>query len=119
MTEASDRPQTSQTPVIASSETPLETKEEKPIIGKECIVEERDKFGKVVNYKCTICDCDMNNKYMRDDHLKGRKHLTEYKLKVNPNLQVDIFVGNVLVNIPRYSIGSSGELSSKIYIDSL
>ncbi|XP_075248792.1 zinc finger RNA-binding protein-like isoform X2 [Convolutriloba macropyga] len=86
MEPTSDRPQTSNEPIIPVATPPV--REEKPIIGRECIVEEKDKHGKVVNFKCTICDCDMNNKYMRDDHLKGRKHLTEYKLKVNPHLKV-------------------------------
>ena len=66
-----------------------DSKPERPTVGVEYIVEEKDAMGKIVNYKCTICKCDMNNIYMRDDHLKGRKHLTEYKMKVNPNLKVN------------------------------
>ena len=66
-----------------------DSKPERPTVGMEYIVEEKDAMGKIINYKCTICKCDMNNIYMRDDHLKGRKHLTEYKMKVNPNLKVN------------------------------
>jgi len=86
MEPTSDRPQTSHDPIIPVAAPPV--KEEKPMVGLECVTEERDKHGKLLNYRCTICECDMNNRYMRDDHCKGRKHLTEYKLKINPHFKV-------------------------------
>ena len=44
---------------------------ERPTVGLECIQETKDNMGKVTNYRCDLCNCDMNNVYMRDEHLKG------------------------------------------------
>ena len=66
----------------------LSSSSDRPSVGVEWIQEEKDSMGRVVNYKCELCKCDMNNVYMRDEHLKGRKHLTEFKMKIQPNLKV-------------------------------
>ena len=37
--------------------------------------------GKVIGYKCTLCDCRFNDVVARTAHVKGRRHRLNYKVK--------------------------------------
>ncbi|KAA0185793.1 hypothetical protein HAZT_HAZT010687 [Hyalella azteca] len=69
----------------------LKEKEVEPV-GMEYIEEmkaaEGDGQGKVISFKCTLCDCRFNDPNAKEMHMKGRRHRLQYKKKVNPELQV-------------------------------
>ncbi|XP_018010676.1 zinc finger RNA-binding protein isoform X2 [Hyalella azteca] len=71
----------------------LKEKEVEPV-GMEYIEEmkaaEGDGQGKVISFKCTLCDCRFNDPNAKEMHMKGRRHRLQYKKKVNPELQVEI-----------------------------
>ncbi|KAF2366065.1 DZF domain [Trinorchestia longiramus] len=71
----------------------LKEKEVEPV-GMEYIEEmkatEGDAQGKVISFKCKLCDCRFNDPNAKEMHMKGRRHRLQYKKKVNPDLQVEI-----------------------------
>jgi len=39
--------------------------------------------GKVIGFKCTLCDCRFNDTVARMAHIKGRRHRLSYKVFVH------------------------------------
>ena len=60
------------------------------VVGEEYIEEIKSDVGKVIGYKCTLCDCRFNDVVARTAHVKGRRHKLSYKKKVQPSLRVDM-----------------------------
>lgn len=66
-------------------EVPVEGKP----VGEEYIEDIKSDVGKVIGYKCTLCDCRFNDNVAKSAHVKGRRHRLTYKKKVDPKLRVD------------------------------
>ena len=49
-------------------------------IGEEYIEDAKSDVGKVIGYKCTLCDCRFNDVVARTAHVKGRRHRLNYKV---------------------------------------
>ncbi|XP_065060254.1 zinc finger RNA-binding protein-like isoform X2 [Rhopilema esculentum] len=62
----------------------------KEIVGEEYIEDLKSDVGKVIGYKCTLCDCRFNDMVARTAHVKGRRHRLNFKKKVQPSLKVDM-----------------------------
>lgn len=54
-------------------------------IGEEYVEDVKSDAGKVIGYKCTLCDCRFNDVIAKTAHVKGRRHRLSYK--VNTILQ--------------------------------
>jgi len=48
-------------------------------IGEEYVEEIKSDVGKVIGFKCTICDCRFNDLVAKAAHVKGRRHRVSYK----------------------------------------
>ena len=48
--------------------------------GEEYIEDLKSDVGKVIGYKCTLCDCRFNDMVARTAHVKGRRHRLNYKV---------------------------------------
>ena len=59
-------------------------------VGNEYIEETFDSAGKLVTFFCKLCDCKFNDPNAKNMHMKGRRHRTNYKKKVDPNLIVEV-----------------------------
>ena len=70
---------------------PLYLPNEKDVapVGAEYVDEIPNEFGKVVSYRCKLCDCPFNDQFAKEMHLKGRRHRLAYKQKVDPSLEVE------------------------------
>ncbi|XP_012501593.1 PREDICTED: zinc finger RNA-binding protein 2 [Propithecus coquereli] len=44
--------------------------------------------GKVIRFRCKLCECSFNDANARDMHVKGRRHRLQYKKKVDPDLPI-------------------------------
>eukprot|EP00794_Sanderia_malayensis_P009635 gene9635-10623_t len=73
-----------------SIEVTDQTVEEQEIVGEEYIENIKSDVGKVMGYKCTLCDCRFNDVVARTAHMKGRRHRLNYKKKVQPSLKVEM-----------------------------
>ena len=49
-------------------------------VGEEYIEDVKSDVGKVIGYKCTLCDCRFNDVVARTAHVKGRRHRLNYKV---------------------------------------
>jgi len=58
-------------------------------IGEEYVEDIKSDVGKVIGFKCTICDCRFNDHVAKVAHIKGRRHRMSYKKKIDPKIQVD------------------------------
>ncbi|XP_051977863.1 zinc finger RNA-binding protein-like isoform X2 [Xyrauchen texanus] len=63
-------------------------------VGHDYVEEVRNDDGKVIRFHCKLCECSFNDPNAKDMHLKGRRHRLQYKKKVNPDLPVEIKLGN-------------------------
>ncbi|CAH8866861.1 unnamed protein product [Trichobilharzia szidati] len=70
---------------------------ENPPIGQEYIETIVSENGKSVSYRCKLCECEIPSIDTRDCHLRGRRHRTQYKKKVDPSFVVDPNSGNQLL----------------------
>ncbi|KHN76329.1 Zinc finger RNA-binding protein 2 [Toxocara canis] len=59
-------------------------------VGENYVEEKRNAAGKVVQYICKLCHCKFNDQSAKNTHIRGRKHHLQYKLKMNPELVVDV-----------------------------
>ncbi|XP_077463229.1 zinc finger RNA-binding protein [Stigmatopora argus] len=59
-------------------------------VGHDYIEEVRNGAGKVIWFRCKLCDCSLIVPNGKDMHLKGRRHRLQYKRKVDPELPVEI-----------------------------
>lgn len=59
-------------------------------VGNEYIEESFDAAGKLITFYCKLCDCKFNDPNAKNMHMKGRRHRTNYKKKVDPNLVVEV-----------------------------
>ena len=50
------------------------------MVGEEYIEDVKSDVGKVIGYKCTLCDCRFNDVVARTAHVKGRRHRLNYKV---------------------------------------
>lgn len=57
-------------------------------VGEDLVVEDKSEAGKVIGYKCNLCDCKFNDDSAKNAHVKGRRHRWNYKKKVDPKLVV-------------------------------
>ncbi|XP_023421315.2 zinc finger RNA-binding protein 2 isoform X2 [Cavia porcellus] len=55
-------------------------------VGPEFVEEVLGDQGKVIRYRCRLCQCDFNDRNARDLHLRGRRHRLQYRRKVDPHL---------------------------------
>lgn len=59
-------------------------------VGEDHVEEVKSDTGKVIGYKCNLCDCRFNDTVAKAAHVKGRRHRLAYKKKVDPKLQVSL-----------------------------
>merc|ERR1719330_839985 len=59
-------------------------------VGFDYIEEMKNDEGKVVSFRCKLCECKFNDPNAKEMHMKGRRHRLQYKKKVNPDLVVDL-----------------------------
>ncbi|XP_041525002.1 zinc finger RNA-binding protein 2 isoform X2 [Microtus oregoni] len=57
-------------------------------VGTEYVEEVRSEEGKVIRFRCKLCECSFNDRNARDMHLTGRRHRLQYRKKVDPTLAV-------------------------------
>ncbi|XP_051033278.1 zinc finger RNA-binding protein 2 [Phodopus roborovskii] len=57
-------------------------------VGTEYVEEMRSDEGKVIRFRCKLCECNFNDRNARDMHLTGRRHRLQYRKKVDPTLPV-------------------------------
>ncbi|CAH8629280.1 unnamed protein product [Heterobilharzia americana] len=62
---------------------------EHPAVGQEYIEAVIGANGKTVSFRCKLCECDFSNADARESHIRGRRHRTQYKKKVDPSFIVD------------------------------
>ncbi|KHN81017.1 Zinc finger RNA-binding protein 2 [Toxocara canis] len=74
----------------AAVEAALAAEKDVQPVGEDYVEEERNAAGKLVQYNCKLCDCKFSDPNAKNIHIKGRKHRLQYKLKVNPELVVDV-----------------------------
>ncbi|KAM6167736.1 zinc finger RNA-binding protein 2 [Erethizon dorsatum] len=55
-------------------------------VGPEFVEEVCSDQGKVIRYRCKLCECNFNDRNARDLHLRGRRHRLQYRRKVDPHL---------------------------------
>ncbi|XP_029771986.1 zinc finger RNA-binding protein 2 isoform X2 [Suricata suricatta] len=46
--------------------------------------------GKVIRFRCRLCECSFNDGTARDLHVRGRRHRLQYKKKVDPDLPIAV-----------------------------
>lgn len=59
-------------------------------VGFDYIEEVKNEEGKVISFRCKLCECKFNDPNAKEMHMKGRRHRLQYKKKVNPDLVVDL-----------------------------
>lgn len=37
--------------------------------------------GKVIRYRCELCECNFNDRNAKDLHLRGRRHRLQYRVR--------------------------------------
>uniref|UniRef100_A0A8R1XPR5 DZF domain-containing protein n=1 Tax=Onchocerca volvulus TaxID=6282 RepID=A0A8R1XPR5_ONCVO len=74
----------------AAVEAALAAEKEVQPVGEDYVEEERNESGKLIQYSCKLCDCKFSDPNAKNIHIKGRKHRLQYKMKVNPNLVVEV-----------------------------
>ncbi|CAG9535610.1 unnamed protein product [Cercopithifilaria johnstoni] len=74
----------------AAVEAALAAEKEVQPVGEDYVEEERNASGKLIQYSCKLCDCKFSDPNAKNIHIKGRKHRLQYKMKVNPNLVVEV-----------------------------
>ncbi|XP_029421241.1 zinc finger RNA-binding protein 2 isoform X3 [Nannospalax galili] len=57
-------------------------------VGPEYVEEVCNDEGKVIRFRCKLCECSFNDCNARDMHLTGRRHRLQYRRKVDPTLPV-------------------------------
>nr|XP_042123314.1 zinc finger RNA-binding protein 2 isoform X2 [Peromyscus maniculatus bairdii] len=57
-------------------------------VGTEYVEEVCSEEGKVIRFRCKLCECSFNDRNARDMHLTGRRHRLQYRKKVDPTLPV-------------------------------
>ncbi|XP_044275002.1 zinc finger RNA-binding protein 2 isoform X3 [Varanus komodoensis] len=62
-------------------------------VGHDYVEEVLNDQGKMVRFRCRLCECSFNDPNAKDMHLKGRRHRLQYK-KVNPDFPVEIKPSN-------------------------
>ncbi|XP_004865919.1 zinc finger RNA-binding protein 2 isoform X2 [Heterocephalus glaber] len=55
-------------------------------VGPEFVEEVCNDQGKVIRYRCKLCQCNFNDRNAKDLHLRGRRHRLQYRRKVDPSL---------------------------------
>lgn len=58
-------------------------------IGEDYVEDVKSDVGKVIGFKCTLCDCRFNDVVAKNAHVKGKRHRLSYKKKVDPTLHVE------------------------------
>jgi len=61
-------------------------------VGQEYVEETYDDLGKLLTFFCKLCDCKFNDPNAKNMHMKGRRHRTNYKKKVDPTLFIEVSV---------------------------
>nr|XP_018671141.1 zinc finger RNA-binding protein isoform X1 [Ciona intestinalis] len=46
--------------------------------------------GRVIRYRCKLCECEFNDPSAKALHIRGRRHRLSYKKKVDPNIEVEV-----------------------------
>lgn len=68
--------------------SPREPEENVEPVGEDKVENVLSDMGKIIGYKCTLCDCRFNDILAKTAHCKGRRHRLAYKKKVDPTLEV-------------------------------
>lgn len=55
-------------------------------VGPEFVEEVCNDQGKVIRFRCKLCQCNFNDRNAKDLHLRGRRHRLQYRRKVDPRL---------------------------------
>ncbi|XP_066108772.1 zinc finger RNA-binding protein 2 [Saccopteryx bilineata] len=81
---------TTESPSVASANVDptgfsMHTPSKRPVCNDE---------GKVIWFRCKLCECSFNDLNARDMHVRGRRHQLQYRKKVNPHLPVSIKLSN-------------------------
>jgi len=103
--------------IEASKEDSAEYEQEVPVegtpVGESYIEDIKSDSGKVIGFKCTICDCRFNDHVAKVAHLKGRRHRLSYKKKVDPTIQVDMKGSRTNNRRNRQSIEGAGAVGDE------
>ena len=51
-----------------------------PHLGEEYVEDIKSDAGKVIGFKCTLCECRFNDVVAKTAHMKGRRHRLSYKV---------------------------------------
>lgn len=89
-TPAGNKVEVAGSAAAAKAAEPEEEEEEAEPVGEDKVVEDKNDAGKVVGYKCTLCDCVFNDLIAKAAHVKGRRHRLAYKKKIDPSLHVSL-----------------------------
>lgn len=94
------------------------TEQEVPVegtpIGESYVEEIKSDVGKVIGFKCTLCDCRFNDHVAKMAHIKGRRHRMSYKKKVDRTIHVDMKGSkNSKRNKPLGGVVDGGELMNQ------
>ncbi|MEJ1269680.1 zinc finger RNA binding protein 2 [Cricetulus griseus] len=58
-------------------------------VGTEYVEEVRSDEGKVIRFRCKLCECNFNDRNARDMHLTGRRHRLQYRSGRRPESSDD------------------------------
>ena len=50
------------------------------VLGEEYVEDIKSDVGKVIGFKCVLCDCRFNDVVAKTAHIKGRRHRLTYKV---------------------------------------
>ncbi|XP_066922566.1 zinc finger RNA-binding protein-like [Clytia hemisphaerica] len=82
------------TTTTAAAATSESTDQEVPVegtpIGESYVEDIKSDVGKVIGFKCTLCDCRFNDHVAKMAHIKGRRHRMSYKKKVDRTIHVEM-----------------------------
>ncbi|KAM4887304.1 zinc finger RNA-binding protein 2 [Thomomys bottae] len=57
-------------------------------VGTDFVEEVCNDEGKLIRFRCTLCECNFNDLNAKDMHVTGRRHRLQYRKKVDPSLPI-------------------------------
>ncbi|XP_012878077.1 PREDICTED: zinc finger RNA-binding protein 2 [Dipodomys ordii] len=57
-------------------------------VGTDFVEEVCNDEGKLIRFRCKLCECNFNDLNAKDMHVTGRRHRLQYRRKVDPSLPI-------------------------------